>query len=316
MPTRATQCALVPLVLLRLFLLTLGTSDGTRELAYDENHDGARAIFEKHFLPAVHGPTAAERVLIVDVGANDGRWSQNMLAHCKRLRGLKLARTSTEIHMIEPQPRFTEQLRTIASAWPGASVHAKAAWKDGKSNQTFFLSRLSIMASLKKVVALHAGHVRRGPKNISVPTLGLASFMARRVPRTPNASATYVALKLDVEGAEFELLPHLVASGVLCRAHLILVEWHLNSLPPAERLAGLGLRLSLAATLRHGCVPHGPVVVNEGAPTNNWEQAVPGLWDVALLHNGTPVPGMAPSRLVRRWGALHDDPVTVKMHVP
>lgn len=82
-------------------------------------------------------------------------------------------------------------------------------------------------------------------------------------------------------------------------------RWHLNALPPEKRLAGLGLRLTLSELLRTGCAAshaNAPITVHEGAPVNNWEQQVPGLWDVALLHNGTPVPGEQSSRLVRAWG--------------
>lgn len=41
-----------------------------------------------------------------------------------------------------------------------------------------------------------------------------------------------VLLKLDVEGAEFTLLPHLIDSGLLYHATHLLLEWHLDAMPP------------------------------------------------------------------------------------
>ena len=179
-----------------------------------------------------------------------------------------------------------------------------AVWTDDTRNMTFYLSRSSVSASLKPIVAHHAGVPRRGDAKIVVRTLDLAAFLLERLPARPNASETLAVLKLDVEAAEFDLLPHLITSGALCRVHLFIIEWHLNALPPEKRLAGLGLRMSIATLLRMGCAAtanSAPIMVHEGAPTNNWEQRVPGLWEVAQFHNGTPVPGELPSKLVRRW---------------
>ena len=244
------------------------------------------------------------RIMLLDVGANDGSWSKAVLFRCANLMGGARARAMTELHVFEPQPRFVQDLAMMVRNWPFATVHNAAAWTNDARNLTFYLSRQSTSASLLPIVAKHAGQPRRGDAKISVRTVNLAAFLAARLPPRPNASKTLVALKLDVEAAEFDLLPHLLAAGVLCRVHLFVVEWHLNALAPEKRLAGLGLRLSLSSLLRTGCgarVRNEPITIHEGAPINNWEQQVPDLWDIALYHNGTPVPGQPPSRLVRAW---------------
>lgn len=284
--------------------------------AVDFNHIEAFSSFAYHFFPMVR---SAERIILLDVGANDGQWTADVLRGLSQtlggdsakgarkaamLAGRNVALARTEVHLFEPQPRFELQLNNVIAGWPNAHVHHAAVWKDDKKNLTFFLSRSSTSASLMPVVARHAGVPRVGAMNLTVRTINLAAFLAERLPMAPDPIKALVGFKLDVEAAEFELLPHLIVSGVLCRMHIIVIEWHLNALPPLKRLAGLALRLSIASQLKTGCeasVGSAPIVIHEGAPINNWEQIVPGLWDVALFHNGTPVPGELPSRRVRNW---------------
>lgn len=56
-----------------------------------------------------------------------------------------------------------------------------------------------------------------GPE--AVPCFDLAAFIT-------DLSDSRIVLKLDCEGAEYELLPHLCAHGVDQLLELLLVEWH------------------------------------------------------------------------------------------
>lgn len=92
-------------------------------------------------------------------------------------------------------------------------------------------------------------------------------------------------LKMDIEGAEFALLPHLLTTGALCALTHLRVEFHLNSLPPRERLDGVALRLGLRHLLRRGCPPAAGIVVEaeEWRPIN-FGEPVPGLAEEAARH--------------------------------
>ena len=96
----------------------------------------------------------------------------------------------------------------------------------------------------------------------------------------------------DVEVAEYDLLPHLLLSGALCIPTHLLVEWHLNALPPPRRLAGLALRLGFDELLKTGCATsdHGSgprVTVHDDFDVNNEFAEVPGLAELHRRHNGT-----------------------------
>ena len=99
-------------------------------------------------------------------------------------------------------------------------------------------------------------------------------------------------LAQDVEVAEYELLPHLLLSGALCIPTHLLVEWHLNALPPPRRLAGLALRLGFDELLKTGCATsdHGSgprVIVHDDFDVNNAYAEVPDLAEIQRNHNGT-----------------------------
>ena len=271
----------------------------------DLDHLESFEKFQDWFLPSLANAT---RCVVFDVGANNGEWTKSVQRLSKRNKSKNY--TSIEFHVFEPQPKFAEPLQQLARGQWKTYVNQAAVWHDDTKNLTFFLSRSSISASLKPVMAYTSGVPRRGPTNVSVRAVNLAQYMSRVLPPLPRANETLAVLKLDVESAEFELLPYLISTGILCRVHMLLIEWHLNALPPPDRIAGLGLRLTLSSVLRRGCSPlhpaavwtggvPGPQMIHEGAPINNWEQQVPGLWDVALFHNGTPVPGQEPSKRVR-----------------
>ena len=95
-----------------------------------------------------------------------------------------------------------------------------------------------------------------------------------------------------MEVAEYELLPHLLLSGALCIPTHLLVEWHLNALPPPRRLAGLALRLGFDELLKTGCATsdHGSgprVIVHDDFDVNNAYAEVPDLAEIQRNHNGT-----------------------------
>lgn len=68
----------------------------------------------------------------------------------------------------------------------------------------------------------------------SAPCVDLAKFLLDR-----STESTRIVLKMDVEGAEYELLPHLLASPVMDRLDLVLCEFHWRRFPFPERVSRL-----------------------------------------------------------------------------
>jgi len=63
--------------------------------------------------------------------------------------------------------------------------------------------------------------------------------LARVVEESPEGP---VILKLDAEGAEYELLEHLLATGAIARLQRILVEWHPRDQGQRRRAIEEGMR--------------------------------------------------------------------------
>ena len=127
-------------------------------------------------------------------------------------------RRRLDLILIEPQQRFRAKLELLVSAWHNTSARwsaqlvSAAAWvSDG--NLTFYTSGNSEAASL---VAPRAAQSSRAA--LDVPTIDVA----RRLHGWLDGAALSM-LKLDVESAEYELLPHLVRRGALCRVNFFLV---------------------------------------------------------------------------------------------
>ena len=95
-------------------------------------------------------------------------------------------------------------------------------------------------------------------------------------------------MKLDIEGAEYAVLPRLLMSGVLCRVSFMHVEWHLNNLPLAQRFDGFALRKAFDSLLKAGCAtnPGGRPkrFLHEEYRTKNFDELVPGLWEEGARH--------------------------------
>ena len=65
----------------------------------------------------------------------------------------------------------------------------------------------------------------RSSEPVSVRAIDLATFILHEI--KPIAST--IVMKLDIEGSEYEVLPHLVAKGALCDVDLAFIEIHKTS---------------------------------------------------------------------------------------
>lgn len=91
-------------------------------------------------------------------------------------------------------------------------------------------------ASMVRPTSLRLPHQRQ--LVITVPTVDLAQWirrevLQRRLPARPAGAAPgppRVMMKLDIEGAEHRVLPHLLEQGVLCRLDYMYAEYH--TVPP------------------------------------------------------------------------------------
>ena len=224
-----------------------------------------------------------------DVGANNGAWTRWLLRRAAR-SGVSPGRL--RVHVFEPQPQYESTLTALQRGANGSvRVHRTVASTQSANATLFYPSSDAQAASTlpSMAAAYSAGGVLRAP--FRVPSVDLAAFVYENT----NESSTAL-LKCDVEGGEYALLPWLLTTGALCRVRHLLVEWHLNALPPHERLSGLGLRHGLDRLLRTGCAnPESSWhVEHDEYSKNNVGEPVTGLFEVCSRKSA--------ARNRTRWG--------------
>ena len=170
-------------------------------------------------------------------------------------------------------------------------------------NLTFFepVERVSFPQTTQRH---HSGVPRRGPPNITIRAIDLAGYMNRVLPSIRRQRKRWLFSSLTSNRPSLRSNTYLIATGALCRVHLLLIEW--RECAASSTSFGLGLRLTLSSMLRQGYALNkhaiwtdglvGPQMIHEG-PVNSMSKSCRPLGS-RLHHNGTPVPGQTPSRLV------------------
>ena len=176
---------------------------------------------------------AISRLIIFDVGTNNGAWSHALLnaVNASLSRSGIANDTFVEHHLFEPQPHLKSHLeKQLVQKYTSARVaihfHAAAASvSDG--NATFYVSPRNTFSSSMHQQSMK-GNIRH---SITVATLDLDALLEGVLMRRSRSQARseLVFLKMDVESAEFELLPHLFRrpNGPACLVDYWLIEWHL-----------------------------------------------------------------------------------------
>lgn len=232
----------------------------------------------------------SRRAVHIEIGANDGLFSKHAL---KRVCVGGPARPVAARHLfviVEPQQQFRDQLVNLTKKYSGTIcqvlfVNACAWTRDG--NITFSVRRDSRSAHIGAEPPTRRSKGSPGSPTTTMPTIDFAVFMNRHV-----VASDFVFVKVDVEVAEFTLLPHLLTHGALCNVDLMFIEWHFSRIyNHAARLGALGLRLSLVEQLERGC-PARPGArrrfVQHDELQLSRHHVVPGLYERARWHNGLP----------------------------
>lgn len=169
-------------------------------------------IFEEHF-----GPAPRCRVCAIGVEPNprhEARHKQVQEAlQAAGMGALWLSRTAANT---------VDGELSINLGWAGGkevndvglSIYARGRPKDQVTVRSI---------DLAKLISFVRSELHRGHKNSLPPT-----------PASPHAR---IVMKVDVEGAEYNIMPHLVASPAKCAVDLMFLEWHPSPVPSKKEIA-------------------------------------------------------------------------------
>lgn len=161
--------------------------------------------------------------LVIDCGANLGEFTQ------------QLAASGATVHAFEPDPYTFGRLVENTSRFPNVVCHNQAV---GVGTGTVKLYRTAAFDANPEAASISssllADKVNIDQSNfVEVELIDFVSFV-RSLPRMVKL------LKMDIEGAEVDVLEHLLASGAVDCCEQIFAETHEDRIPAlAQRTAAL-----------------------------------------------------------------------------
>jgi len=130
----------------------------------------------KAFLSDLNHAAAPSDIVVWDVGANDGGWSNRLMQLLPERH-----RNATRLSVFEPQPRFADELTSLAARWSGTFHAVAAATADGSLN-FFAPPRNASKADTVVASLLDSNRPSVAKEQISVPAIDLAVPMLRLRP--------------------------------------------------------------------------------------------------------------------------------------
>jgi FkbM family methyltransferase len=227
-----------------------------------------------------------------EVGANNGAWmSQTMLRHARERKSATSPLPRSFV--VEPNPRHAAELEVLVQRY-GTHYERAAAWSSdgqmtfhfrGNDETSTLFSRMSLRDNRLK--HLNCSDPRHSPDSFArlatpwttnaqlkppekwerrpkfksrficdrarseeVATIDLARFLRHWM---RPCERTHV--KMDIEGAEYEVLTDLVRKGVVCSFATFHVEFHLPNLQLRQAMLDRGLwnRTELIQRMQQSC---------------------------------------------------------------
>ena len=220
-----------------------------------------------HQFPALDSRTAncGTRRAFIDLGANDGQslqWFEKNVAAVAE-------KPYTQVVAFEMTPAFKPVLKSILARLPGGELERAAAFtrsgemeaamqlpggRTGSKHGVFYnmtssslidangvalnrrskksTSSCATSADVARCCRRHPKACKAEPKGdgvVRVPTVDFGRWLESRF-----CKEDYVHVKMDIEGAEFEVVRHLVLTGAAQLIDEIAIEWHLAKVGPKK----------------------------------------------------------------------------------
>ena len=147
--------------------------------------------------------------LIIDVGANKGDFLKRFIP------------TGCELIAFEPNPICAPILKELSESNPNIRfIPAAASVKAGSSRLYLHENSKDNELFWSEAASLYQGKSNIDVKNYTnIETIDFADFIL-------SLDKPITLLKVDIEGHEVELLPHLLKRGCLAKVKRVLVETH------------------------------------------------------------------------------------------
>ena len=156
-------------------------------------------------------------LIILDLGANDG---------CSILKFKKIIKdkqiNNYKIYSFEPNPFFKKRLEDMTKSDENVIFSNKLVGTQNTKTQ-LFLSHEGNEGS--SIYSDKQTNNVRSDKYVICETIDIAEFIIQ----LPSHNKLW--LKMDIEGSEYNIIPHLHKKNCLKKIDKLLVEWHYHKIP-------------------------------------------------------------------------------------
>jgi len=163
----------------------------------------------------------------IDLGAADGNSFKSFLENYYGPVG-NCPNGQWEAVLVEANPRFDQALSGVASEWPGSMhMYSSTAAYMCKAQTTFFLDTVTHANNYwGSSMSANAADVKAsGLQKVTVPTLNLNQILYEM-----TIPGDWVMVKMDIEGAEWDILPCLALAPAASLVDRLFVEIHNQSM--------------------------------------------------------------------------------------
>jgi hypothetical protein len=136
----------------------------------------------------------------------------------------------------EPNSAHTQYLKTVNAYFEKhllpAYVFTEVAVSSHRGNTTFFTDPQAPKQVHQWGASLAPWNAGNNRASVTVQLVDLHNFVLNvvvpivKVERLKTGRAPPIIMKMDIEGAEFVVLPAMIVSGALCHLDLMFAEWH------------------------------------------------------------------------------------------
>lgn len=163
------------------------------------------------------------KCVFIDLGAADGNTLRDFVAN-KYGPVNQCPSNQWEATLVEANPRFNAQLKATEVTYPGV-VHAKSSTAAYmcEAQTSFYVDTTSVANNYwgSSMSANHDDVIKSGKQKVTVPTVNVLKLLYET-----TIPSDFVILKMDIEGAEWDVLPCLAQANSASLVDRLLVETH------------------------------------------------------------------------------------------
>mmetsp|Transcript_78512 Transcript_78512/g.141635 ORF Transcript_78512/g.141635 Transcript_78512/m.141635 type:complete len:305 (+) Transcript_78512:77-991(+) len=197
-----------------------------RKAGASENGNSAAAR-PSHQASAYAEADTRPRNIYLDVGGNDGQTVVDFMRRKSKLwkaasqhMSAETARLPWHTFVWEPNAQHHAQYDRILAEFPGQVTYYEAAAWTTTGNVTFYREQVKKKSDGSSLLRSHP-RVAANSVASTVRSMSLPDWFRDNVRYDDN-----VVLKVDIEGAEYDLMSAMMVTGAVCKADVLIVEWH------------------------------------------------------------------------------------------